>query len=313
MREQNTESHPTITVLGSLNMDLVNKTDRIPEVGETVLGGDFRMVPGGKGANQAVAASRLGSNVIFLGKVGRDYFGKILVENLEEEGIETENLIETDGASTGVAEIIVDSEGNNIIAVAPGANAELSVEDIEETENIFANSDLVLTQLEVPIEVVEYSLEKASDMNVKTVLNPAPARKLPEGLLEKVDVLVPNEIELMDIAGMDRTSKSIENAGKKILKKGPEAVVVTLGGEGALLVLEDGAMKFEGIEIEAVDTTGAGDAFCAGLAIAIASGKSLQESVEIGNLAGALATTRVGAQEALPTLDEIEDFKGEVR
>lgn len=293
-------------------MDLVNKTERLPDIGETVWGGEFKMMPGGKGANQAVAASRLGANVIFLGKVGRDYFGKVAIENLEEEGIRTDFLSKDDEVSTGIAEIMVDSKGDNIIAVAPGANENLSIEDLKEVEDIFATSELILTQLEIPINVVEYGIEKASEMNAKTILNPAPARSLPSGLLEKVDVLIPNKIELMDIAGMERTSESIENAGKKILEKVSEAIVVTLGEDGALLICEDEVMKFEGIEVEAVDTTGAGDAFCAGLATSIASGKSIQESVEIGNIVGALATTKLGAQEALPTMRELEEFRRKI-
>ncbi|KXB07584.1 hypothetical protein AKJ54_00010 [candidate division MSBL1 archaeon SCGC-AAA382K21] len=306
------EKIPSISVLGSLHIDLVNKTKRIPEVGETVWGGKFKMTPGGKGANQAVAASRLGAEVKLLGKIGSDYFGEILVDNIANEGIPTNNLISNDEFHTGVAEIIVDSKGRNIISVAPGANAELTVNDLESKTDFFESSDLFLTQLEIPVEVVEYALEKASENGLKTILNPAPAKEISDKILRNVDILVPNRIELMDIAGEGRTSNSLKEAARDILKRGPEAIVVTLGEDGALLVSDEEATKFEGTKIEAMDTTGAGDAFCAGLATSMASGKSLQESVKTGNLAGALTTTKLGAQEALPTYQELSDFKKEI-
>lgn len=295
-----------ITVLGSLHMDLITKTERIPRLGETVWGGEFIMSPGGKGMNQAVAASRLGGKVEFVGSIGNDYFGSMLQERLEEERIGTTHL-KISKQPTGTASIMVDSEGDNIIAVAPGADKALTLGDLEQIDELLEKSSVFLAQLEMPDEIVMKGLEKASKAGVKTILNLAPARELPDKSLQMVDVLVLNDLELKDLAG----GNSLEEAAQKVIEQGPQAVVVTLGKKGSMLASED-IITVPGIEVKAVDTTGAGDAFCGGLAASLHSGKTLEEAVRSGNLAGALSTTRVGAQEALPTRAEVEEMEKEL-
>lgn len=293
-----------LTALGSLHIDLITRTDRIPRLGETVWGGKFTMSPGGKGMNQAVAASRLGSEVGFVGSIGDDYFGSILKDRLRKEGIVTTHL-KISSSPTGTANIMVDSDGNNIIAVAPGADKSLTLDDLEEIDELLERSTVFLAQLEMPDEIVVKGLEKASEAGVKTVLNLAPARKLPQGALRMVDILILNELEVKDLAGSD----SVEEAAGKVVGLGPRAVVVTLGKEGSMLVSKDEVKKVPGIEVEVVDTTGAGDAFCGGLAAALDRGESLERAIETGNMAGAISTTKLGAQEALPTRAEIEKWK----
>lgn len=289
-------------------MDLITKTERIPRVGETVWSGKFKMAPGGKGMNQAIGASRLGSDVSFIGKVGEDYFGEKLLEKLKEEEIDTTHLDIEKQVPTGTASIIVDLEGRNIIAVAPGADESITKKDIDKSIKLLERSEVFLAQLETPIEIVEYGITKAKESGAKTILNPAPAKELPKNLLKNVDVLVPNEIEVIDIA-KTHEKKSMEEAARKIIQRGPETVVVTLGKEGCLIVTEEKVREIEGINVEAKDTTGAGDAFCAGLAVGLASGKDIQEAAEMGNLAGAFSTMEVGAQEVLPSLADLEDFR----
>lgn len=299
-----------ITVLGSLHLDLITKTERIPRLGETVWGGEFTMSPGGKGMNQAVAASRLGGKVEFVGSIGDDNFGNMLKEKLREEEIGISKL-KISSQPTGTASIIVDSEGNNIIAVAPGADKALTLNDLEQLDELLEKSSVFLAQLEMPDEIVMRGLEKASKRGVKTILNLAPARKLPHRFLQMVDVLVLNDLEVKDLAGSD----SIEEAARSVIERGPQAVVVTLGKEGSMLVSKDDTVNtvtVPGIEVKAVDTTGAGDAFCGGLAAALDSGEDIQKAVRLGNLAGALSTTRLGAQEALPTREEVEEVEKEL-
>ncbi len=299
-----------ITVLGSLHMDMVTRTERIPRLGETVWGGEFIMSPGGKGMNQAVAASRLGGKVEFLGSIGDDYFGGILKERLRKEEIGTDHL-KISSQPTGTASIIVDSSGNNIIAVAPGADEALTLDDLEQIDELLEKSKVFLAQLEMPDEIIMGGLEKASKRGVKTILNLAPARKLSHEFLQMVDVIVLNDLELKDLAGSDL----IEEAAKSVIEQGPQAVVVTLGKEGSMLVSKDGTVNtitVPDIEVKAVDTTGAGDAFCGGLSAALDSGEDIQGAVRLGNLIGALSTTKVGAQEALPTREEVEDLKKEL-
>lgn len=296
-----------ITVLGSLHMDMVTRTERIPRLGETVWGGEFIMSPGGKGMNQAVAASRLSGEVEFVGSIGNDYFGNRLKERLKEESIGT-NYLKVSSQPTGTASIMVDSEGNNIIAVAPGADKGLTLEDLGRLDELLGSSNIFLTQLEMPDEIVMKGLEKASKAGVKTILNLAPARKLPQRSLQMVDVLVLNDLELRDLAEID----SLGEAAQTVIEQGPQAVVVTLGKKGSMLVTRDDTVTVPGVEVKVVDTTGAGDAFCGGLTAALDLGKALQKAVKLGNLAGALSTTRVGAQEALPTREEVEDLEKEV-
>ncbi|MFP3908810.1 MAG: ribokinase [Archaeoglobaceae archaeon] len=296
-----------ITVLGSLHMDLITRTDRIPRLGETVWGGQFIMSPGGKGMNQAVAAARLGSEVEVVGSMGDDHFGSILRDRLRKERITIIHL-KIGSEPTGVASIMVDSNGNNIIAVAPGADKALTLEELEQIDDLMERSNIFMAQLEVPDELVIKGLEKACEAEVKTVLNLAPARELPPHTLNMVDVLVLNDLEAKDLAESD----SVERSAQKVIEQGPRAVVVTLGKEGSMLIWEGEVITIPGIEVKAVDTTGAGDAFCGGLAAALDAGQTLEKAVRLGNLAGALSTTKLGAQEALPTRAEIEKLEKEL-
>jgi ribokinase len=291
-----------VTVVGSLNMDLVARASRIPEPGETIIGSDFRQVPGGKGANQAVAAARLGACVSLVGRVGRDAFGQTLMENLARDGIDQSFLIQDSQAATGVALIVVDDAGQNSIVVASGANAHLSPGDVEAAEGAIARADVLLLQLESPLETVTRAAETAHRHGVSVVLNPAPAHPLPVSLLSIVDVLIPNESEtaLLTEMSVDRPDEA-EAAAAALLELGVGTVILTLGERGALLAQADGASLVPAFPVRPIDTTGAGDAFVGGFAVALAEGRPLAEAVRWGSAAGALATTTEGAQPSLPT------------
>ncbi len=300
---------PKIVVVGSVNMDLIVKLKKLPVVGETVIGGTFKMSPGGKGANQAVAAAKLGAEAYFIGRIGSDDFGKALMENFKRNGVNAEYVIVDRDAHTGVALIMVDQAGKNLIAVASGANSRCSVEDVDKARDLIEKASVVLLQLEIPVEVVQHAAFLARRAGAKVILNPAPARTLPKSLFELVDVIVPNEVEAEVLTGISvKDLNSAREAGEKLQRYGTEAVVVTLGERGAFILDKEGYELVQGFKVEAVDTTGAGDAFCGALAFALASGKSLKEAVFIANCAGALATTKIGAQEALPTLEDLESF-----
>ena len=296
-------------MVGSVNMDLIVKLRKLPVIGETVIGGTFKMSPGGKGANQAVAAAKLGAESYFVGRIGADDFGKALMENFKRTGVNSEYVTVDRDAHTGVALIMVDQAGKNLIAVASGANSKCSVEDVDRAKDLIEKASVLLLQLEIPVEVVQHAALLAKQGRSKVILNPAPARPLPKKLFELIDVIVPNEVEAEVLTGIPvKDLSSAREAGEKLLGFGTEAVVITLGERGALLVEKEGYDLVPGVSVEAVDTTGAGDAFCGALAFALATGKSLKEAVFIANCAGALATTKIGAQEALPTLKELESF-----
>ncbi|RLG53963.1 MAG: ribokinase [Thermoproteota archaeon] len=300
---------PRIVIVGSVNMDLIVKLRKLPVVGETVIGGTFKMSPGGKGANQAVAAAKLGAESYFVGRIGADDFGKALMENFKRTGVNSEYVTVDRDAHSGVALIMVDQAGKNLIAVASGANSKCSVEDVDRAKDLIEKASVLLLQLEIPVEVVQHAALLAKQGRSKVILNPAPARPLPKKLFELIDVIVPNEVEAEVLTGIPvKDLSSAREAGEKLLGFGTEAVVITLGERGALLVEKEGCDLVPGVSVEAVDTTGAGDAFCGALAFALATGKSLKEAVFIANCAGALATTKIGAQEALPTLKELESF-----
>jgi ribokinase len=296
-----------VAVAGSLNMDLVVRAPRIPQPGETIIGSDFRNVPGGKGANQAVAAARLGAEVSMVGRVGHDTFAESLLENLAADGVDHAYVTRDPKAATGVALIVVDDTGENSIVVASGANARFSPADVDLAEEALVNADVLLLQLESPLETVRRAAELARAHGAKVLLNPAPARDLPDGLLSLVDVLIPNETEAALLT--DRSVRSEEHArgaAEALLASGVETVIVTLGEQGALLAREGTFTLVPAFQVEAVDTTAAGDAFVGGFAIALAEGRPLQEAVRWGNAAGALAATKMGAQPSLPTREALE-------
>ncbi len=304
---------PKIVVIGCLHTDFTVKVKTIPRIGESVLGKSFKRSPGGKGANQAVAAARLGADVVLIGKVGADVFGKELIKNLRENGIDTKYIIEDSETYTGLALIMVDEDGDNILAVASGADMRIRKEDIDRAEEIIKLSDILLIQLETPLQIVEYAINIAFNEGVKVLLNPAPAQKLSKDLLKKVYVLIPNEKEaelLSNVKIKDLNSSKI--SAKKLVENGTENIVITLGKNGSIIATKEETVHINGLNVNAIDTTGAGDAFCGALAVALSSGKALKEAVIYANYAGALATTKIGAQEALPTQEELENFIREV-
>lgn len=303
------QTRSKIVVVGSLHMDLTVKAERIPRIGETVLGKDFVMSPGGKGANQAVAAAKLGADVTLVGRVGADILGRELIKKTGKSGVDTNYIIEDKTRSTGVALIMVDKTGNNVIAVASGADMGCCEQDIDRAEEVIKSSDIVLLQMEIPLSVVKYAVDKAFEQNISVILNPAPAQQLADELLRKIYVLTPNEKEAETLSNVAVTDlASAKTVAKTILKRGPENVIITLGKDGAIMATKAETAHIEGMKVNAVDATGAGDAFCGALAVAISSRMSLKEAAVYSNCAGALATTKIGAQEALPTAEELRKF-----
>lgn len=287
-------------------MDLVARAARIPQPGETIIGGDFDTAPGGKGANQAVAAARLGAHVSMVGRVGCDTFGGLLLENLAAARVDHELVHRDAEAATGVALITVDGAGQNSIVVASGANMRLSVADVDAAENAISTADVLLLQLESPLDTVVRAAEIAASHGAKVILNPAPARPLPAALLSLVDVLIPNESETALLTHLPVGNRAeIEAAAKALQDLGVVTVILTLGERGALLVQEEQGERFAAFDVVPVDTTAAGDAFVGGFAVALAEGRSLAEAVRWGNATGALATTKLGAQPSLPSRQDV--------
>lgn len=299
-------SDKKIIVIGSCNTDMVIKADRLPVPGETVIGGTFFMNPGGKGANQAVAAARLGGKVSFISKTGNDVFGKQSVELYNTEGINTNYIFSDEENPSGIALITVDSHGENCIVVASGANASLSKADIESARAEIESGDIVLMQLEIPIETVEYAAELANKNNIKVILNPAPARALSDKLLKSTYIITPNESEAEILSGIKvKDMDSAKKAAKVIHDKGPSMVVITLGAKGSL-IFDKGEYHFiEACKVDAVDTTAAGDTFSGTLCVGLSEGKSIIESVKLATNACALTVTRMGAQSSIPYRKEL--------
>jgi ribokinase len=261
---QRKKETPKIIVVGSLHTDFTVKAKTIPRIGETILGDELKISPGGKGANQAVAATRLGANVTMIGRVGRDIFGRELVKNAKRHNINTEYVVRDPEARTGLALIMVDRKGNNIIAVAPGADSKCCKEDVDRADSFIRSSDVLLAQLETPLPVVEHAINKAFRCGAKVILNPAPACELPERLLRKVDNLTPNEREAEVLSGVQVTDlNSAKKAAAKILKAGTRNVVLTMGKEGALIAREEKTAHARSPKVNPVDTTGAGTHFAA--------------------------------------------------
>ncbi len=304
-------SQAKIVVVGSTNGDMVVRAARIPQPGETVLGGTFRMIPGGKGANQAVAAARLGARVTFVARVGADALGEQALEGFQAEGIDTGYTVRDPVESHGVALILVDSQGENAIAVAPGANARLSAEDVERAEPAIAECDAVLLQLEIPLPAVERAVRLANRHGKRVVLNPAPYAALPDTVLAGVDLLTPNETEAeMLLGGGDAGIGGVTRTAEELLRRGVRCVIVTLGREGCLVVTPDGEYHVPGRCVRAVDTTAAGDQFSAALAVRLAEGAALDEAVRFAVAASAVSVTRLGAQSSLATRAEVEAMLG---
>ncbi|HSW01658.1 MAG TPA: ribokinase [Sedimentisphaerales bacterium] len=296
-------------VVGSSNMDLVVKAARIPAPGETILGGEFLMVAGGKGANQAVAAVKLGAKVFFVARLGNDLFGRKSLDNFRLEGLDTTYVSLTSDAFSGVALIAVDQAGNNAIVVAPGANARLSPDDVRRAEAEIRSAGAVVAQLEVPMASVQCVAEIADDAGVPFLLNPAPAQWLSPSLLKVVSVLTPNESEARILTGVEVVdANSARKAAEMLLSTGVKAVIVTLGSKGFLLAEGNTTELVPAMEVKAVDTTAAGDAFTGSLAVGLAQGQSLREAALFANRVAAFSVTRLGAQPSMPTRNELEEF-----
>ena len=297
---------PSVIVVGSANLDVVVPVPHHPVTGETVMGGDHVLVPGGKGANQAVAAARQGAKVAFVGRVGDDDTGRTLRASMDRAGVGTTHLLVDAEAPSGIALIGVDTDGDNTIVVSPGANARVRLDDIANASDDLANALVVLLQLEIPIDVVDAAANAAAGT---VILNPAPAPStiaaLPLSLLNRVDVLVPNAIELAQLAGSE-LHEDIDELATMAQGLGVETVVVTRGSAGALIVTASNVLVVPAPNITPVDTTGAGDSFCGALAAALASGAVIDDAVQRAVHAGAIAATRSGAQPSMPTATEVD-------
>ncbi len=297
-----------VCVVGSTNIDLTFRAARLPRLGETIAGYGFHQGFGGKGANQAVAAARLGATVTMVGRVGRDAFGEQALQNLRAHGIDTQFVQVDDTRPTGIAAILVDDAAQNCIVVVPGANLGLAPANVRAAADTLRSVDVVVCQLEIPLETVTEAFRIARAAGVRTILNPAPARELPEELLRLTDVCVPNETELEQIAGQHLpTHDEVEAAARALARRGPQTVLVTLGAQGALLVGET-AEQLSPPSVEALDPTGAGDVFIGSLAVFMVEGLPLREAVCRANVAAALSVTRLGTQAAMPRRAEIEAF-----
>lgn len=297
-----------ITVVGSLNMDLVTNIKKTPKVGETTLGEGLDRIPGGKGANQAAAMAKLNGNVAMIGRVGEDEYGQILKNSLNKDGVTVKN-IKVSKESTGVALIMVNENGDNSIVVIPGANFDLTNNDIAEAIETIKESNILVTQLETPLETVKHALETAKRLNKYTILNPAPAKKLSKEIIRNIDLLTPNETELELLSGVSiNNEEDILKAGKVMINQGVKELVITLGDKGALYINENTHKYFKGYKVKAVDTTAAGDSVNGAIAVALDEGKSIDEAIEFSMKVGALTVMEKGAQTSLPTLDKVLEY-----
>ncbi len=299
---------PNIVVVGSINMDMVIRTGQMPQPGQTILGDGFATNPGGKGANQAVAISRLGGRCSMVGLVGDDQFGAELRARLKTEGVDVSHVKHRSQAPTGVAMIVVDGNGENSIVVAQGANALLTPDDVFPLDGLFTAAEVVVLQLELPLPTVRAAIQKARLHNCKVILDPAPMPRALPDVLCRVDIFSPNVTEAEVMTGTKVIEERIEKSiAMEIIQRGAKAAVLKLGSRGSLVVTADGHFYRAGAyKVSVVDTTAAGDAFTAALAVATAEGRPLGEAARLANAAGALACTRIGAQAAMPTLAEVE-------
>ncbi|MGE5429267.1 MAG: ribokinase [Methylococcaceae bacterium] len=300
------ESNRNILIVGSSNTDMVIKTDHFPAPGETILGGKFLMNAGGKGANQAVAAARLGGRVTFVGKTGDDIFGRQAVMQLANEGISVEYMVTDPENPSGVALITVDDKGENSIVVAPGSNGTLAEADFDKAMAALDEAEYVLMQLEIPIPTVEHVAALAFDRQKKVILNPAPAAKLSDELLKRLHIITPNETEAELLTGIKVTDEpSALKAATLLHDKGVEIIIITMGSAGAFILANGQHEVISTLKVQAVDTTAAGDTFNGALAVALSEGKTIRESIAFANKAAAISVTRIGAQSSVPYRNEI--------
>jgi ribokinase len=296
-----------IYIIGSSNTDMVIKSNSIPKPGETIIGGDFYSFQGGKGANQAVAASKLGGKVIFICKVGDDSLGNKSIKEYESHGINTEYICVEKDEHTGVALIMVDKEGENLISVASGANSKLKIKDIAFIEKKLKPNDLVLIQLEIPLEVVEFIISLCYRLRIKLILNPAPFQKIDDDYLKCIHTITPNMIEAESLTGIkvfDIDSSRV--AAHKLIDKGIKNVFITMGNKGVFYITEDREGHILPKKVKAIDSTAAGDTFNGALAAALSFGMKIYDSVEFANSAASISVTKMGAQDSIPYINELE-------
>lgn len=295
-----------ILVIGGANTDYFVKAKDLPKAGETVMGDEFRMASGGKGANQAVAAARLGARTAFVGRLGSDPRGSDIVASLAAEGVDVSRTVRCTEAATGVALITVDAAGHKQIATAPGANLNLSARDVLGAEQLLARAKVVLLQLEVPLQAVEVAVRLAKAANARIVLDPAPPHELPDSLLEGIDVVRPNAAEAKAMTGVEvKCRETATLAGKKLLERGVRAAVIG-APEGNMLVTPEIVRWFPELEVEAVDLTGSGDAMAAAIAVELSRGRGIEESVRFASAAAAFASTKPGGMPAMPRRADVE-------
>lgn len=299
----------SIVVVGSSNTDMIIRVPRIPRAGETLLGGEFLTAAGGKGANQAVGAARAGGKVAFIARVGRDAFGDQAIAGLLRDGIDVSRVFRDKLTPSGVALIFVAQDGENSIAVAGGANAKLSPSDVKKAAGVIRSAGLLVAQLETPLATVTAAVELAVKAGVPVILNPAPARPLPNSLLERISILTPNETEAELLTGIKVTdAAAAAKACSKLRSRGVGIVILTLGERGAFLADANGRRLVPGFKVKTVDSTAAGDIFNGALSVALAEGKAVFDAVRFANAAAALSVTRLGAQPSAPSRADIEKF-----
>ena len=301
-------SRARILVIGSVNMDVVARVDHMPAPGENVRGSDLAMVPGGKGANQAVACARLGAQTTLLGRVGDDAFGGRLRKTLADAGVRTDALATVKDCPSGVALILVDAKGENSIAVVAGANGRLGPPDVEAARDLLAEADAVILQLEIPPETVARAIRLARQVKTPVIMDAGPPRRPTDTAVFEATILTPNEAEAASLLGLEPGQTTAEAMARELLARGPEAVVIKAGSKGALVARDNRLEWVPAFPITPVDTTAAGDAFTAALAIEHVKGADLVEATRVANAAGALACTRPGAQPSMPTAKEVADF-----
>jgi ribokinase len=301
----------SVVIVGGSNTDMIIKVPRLPGPGETVLAGEFATAGGGKGANQAVGAARAGGTVKFIACLGQDVFGDQSLAGFEAEGIDLQHVVRDPKHASGVALIFVGPDGENIIAVASGANASLSPAVVRKAKSAFRDASVLVLQLETPLETVEAAAELAVAAGVRVILNPAPARPLPDALLRRLYLLTPNESEAQMLTGVKvKDEAGVAKAAQILLERGVQNVIVTMGARGAFVAGKDAQGLVPGYKVKAVDATGAGDVFNGTLAVALAEGKGLLDAVRFANAAAAISVTRLGAQTSAPKRKEIEKLLG---
>ena len=305
-----------ICVIGSINMDVVLKVDRMVKVGETIFAKDLKNISGGKGANQAIACARMNSKVSMISKVGVDGNGQILVDKLKENNINTEYIFKDKEISTGMALITVDNEGNNSIIVASGANMTITEDEINKANEVIRNSDIVISQFEVPMKTILEGFKLAKKHNKLTILNPAPAKEINKELLKYTDIIIPNETEAYELTGVEVTDlNSAKEASKLLLEDGIKCVIITLGSKGAAVITKENADLVQAFKVNAVDTTAAGDSFIGGFASKLnvnnITFENIKKSIKFGNMVSSITVQREGAEPSIPYLKEVQNLYGE--